>query len=288
MYNFSIKNNSKMLNVETLHNLNIKRNSNNNSHKIYHYDSNKILNMIKNLENISFDKKYKIGILIPTTNKGKNWSKAEDTFLWNKTIKTLLNMNNQNHNIIFYIGINIDDSIWLKEANYKTIMNLKNERNNIDFKFFKMINITAGHVTEMWNRLFLYAYRDNCDYFLQCGDDIDFITPNLLDECIRILKMHNNIGLTGPVSQNPTILTQTFVSRKHMEIFNLYFPSEIKNWYCDDWINQVYQPNYFYPLINHKCKNSGGNPRYTIANTNSLSNLINSGRKKLLQYLQNK
>ena len=38
----------------------------------------------------------------------------------------------------------------------------------------------------------------------------------------------NNTKLTGPISENPTILTQTFVSRKHMEIFNLYFPPQIK------------------------------------------------------------
>ena len=43
-------------------------------------------------------------------------------------------------------------------------------------------------------------------------------------------------------------MTQSFVSRKHMEIFSVYFPPEIVNWCCDDWINFVYYPKYIYPL----------------------------------------
>lgn len=273
-----------------MYNFGLRYNINNNT--IQHNNINELLintkNKINQLKNINLDKNYKIGILIPTTNKGKEWTRAEDTFLWNKTLKTLLNITNSKHTIVFYIGVDTNDKIWLKKNNYETVLKLKEKRDNIEFKFFKMINIDPGHVTEMWNRLYLHAYRDNCDYFLQCGDDIDFLTTNLLDDCICILKMHNNIGLTGPISENPTILTQTFVSRKHMEIFNLYFPPQIKNWYCDDWINHVYQPNYYYPLLNHKCKNCGGNPRYTVQNTDILSKLINSGRIRLSQYLKNK
>ena len=39
-----------------------------------------------------------------------------------------------------------------------------------------------------------------------------------------MLKSKNNIGLTGPINNNNIGLTQSFVSRKHMEIFNWYFP----------------------------------------------------------------
>ena len=74
-----------------------------------------------------------------------------------------------------------------------------------------------------------------------------------------MLQLHDNIGLTGPINNNHRILTQSFVSTmQHMEIFGWYFPEEIINWCCDDWYNLVYQPNYFYPLINHFCGNYGG------------------------------
>ena len=59
------------------------------------------------------------------------------------------------------------------------------------------------------------------------------------------------------------IQTQSFVSRKHMEIFGFYFPPEIKNWYCDDWMTNVYSPKYFY-MIHCFVKNAGGTPRYEV------------------------
>jgi hypothetical protein len=52
-----------------------------------------------------------------------------------------------------------------------------------------------------------------------------------------------------------------------MELFGYYFPPEILNWYCDDWINLVYKMmNTYYPLMNHECWNIGGSPRYVINN----------------------
>jgi len=272
MHNFAVRNN---------------RNNRNNNFNVQEF-LNSIKYKIKNLNSIKLDNNYKVAILIPTTNKGKKWNTAEETFLFNKSIKTLLNVTNENHNIIFYIGVDVDDSIWLKEENYKKIIDLKKDRKNIYFNFFKMTDISPGHVTQMWNKLFKYAYNDHCDYFLQCGDDIVFKTPNIIDDCIRMLKMHNNLGLTGPICDNPNILTQTFVSRKHMEIFNFYFPPQIKNWFCDDWINFVYSPTYYYPLLNHKCINSGGLPRYSVEYVNSLQNLVNNGKNSILKYLKNK
>jgi hypothetical protein len=118
----------------------------------------------------------------------------------------------------------------------------------------------------MWNVLFKNAYDDGCDYFYQCGDDIVFHTKGWINDCINILKIHNDIGLAGPINNNHLILTQAFVSRKHMEIFGWFFPEEIINWGCDDWYNHVYKPNMFYPLSTHFCSNNGGAPRYTINN----------------------
>lgn len=75
----------------------------------------------------------------------------------------------------------------------------------------------------------------------------------------------NDVGMVGPINNNPCILTQTFVSRKHKELFGYYFPPEIINWFCDDWINDIYKHmNRFKPLHNHICINVGGKPRYDI------------------------
>tara|TARA_Y100000389_G_scaffold198035_2_gene233798 strand:- start:3402 stop:4256 length:855 start_codon:yes stop_codon:yes gene_type:complete len=221
---------------------------------------NKVTNNLKLVENKNIQS-CKIGLLIPTSNKGKNWKKAEDTFLYNICIRSFLNTTNEFHNYVFYIGIDYDDKIWSKKENVEKLLEIKNKRKNIDFKFYNMNNVPKGHVTKMWNNLFKYAYNDNCHYFLQCGDDIEFRSI-WIDSAIKILLLNNNIGLAGPVTNNSKILTQTFVSRKHMHIFGYYFPDNIKNWYCDDWINEIYKPAYYFPLFNQICLNKGEEPRY--------------------------
>ena len=253
--------------------------------------------IIKNTKNLIENSKklelqpYKIGLLIPTSNKGKNWKNAEDTYLWNILINSFKNTVDDFHNYVFYIGIDEDDQIWSKNNNINKILELKNNIKNVDFKFYKMNKIPKGHVTEMWNKLFNIAYNDNCSYFFQCGDDIELFS-NFFSTAIKVLLSRKNIGVTGPISkENSRVITQTFVSRSHMHIFGYYFPKNIKNWYCDDWINEVYKPNFYYPLITFVCANKGGKPRYDnesieLINQKKITyNQIEISKKIFLRYL---
>lgn len=81
--------------------------------------------------------------------------------------------------------------------------------------------------------------------------------------------------MTGPINNNSRILTQSFVSRKHMDLFGYYFPEEIMNWFCDDWINEIYKKmGCFFPLHSHLSVNMGGNPRYNINNDVNFEKII--------------
>ena len=209
----------------------------------------------------------KIGILIPSTSKGRNWSSYKESYLYNITLKTFLLTHDKEHTYEFYIGIDRYDKILDKEETKNGINNFKNVFENLNFHFIYMDGIAKGHLTIMWNRLFKKALDSKCDYFYQCGDDIEFKTKGWINDSIKKLQENKNIGLTGPINNNPRILTQTFVSRYHYKLFGYYFPEEIINWCCDDWINDVYKNiNAFFPLLNHMCVNIGGNPRYAINN----------------------
>lgn len=209
----------------------------------------------------------KIGCIIPATSKNRIWNSINESYLYKNTLKSFFLAYNIEHSYKFYIGIDVGDPIYDNSQNKQEIIRLCSIIKNIDIEFIYMDGITKGHLTVMWNRLFEKAYNDGCDYFFQCGDDIEFKTKNWINDCITALQKSNNIGLTGPINNNPRILTQTFVSRKHMELFGYYFPPEIINWFCDNWINEVYKTiNKFYPLENHLCVNVGGMPRYDINN----------------------
>ena len=209
----------------------------------------------------------KIAILTLATSKSRDsWGSMKDTYLFNLTLKTFLLTMDKEHEYLFYIGIDKGDRIFDNTKEQEVITRFNIAFKNVEFIFYPITNVEKGHVTKMWNIIFKDAYDKDCEYFYQCGDDIQFTTKGWINDCIKALSSKNNIGLTGPVNNNNRILTQAFVSRKHMEIFGWFFPEEIKNWCCDDWYNMVYHPNYLYPLLNHFSVNCGGQPRYDINN----------------------
>jgi len=209
----------------------------------------------------------KIAILIPSTSNGRNWSNYKDSYLYEKTIRSFLLTYDKEHEYHFYIGIDENDPIYDNPTVKSAIVRFVSIMKNITLEFVYMSGIAKGHLTVMWNRLFEKAHCDGYDYFFQCGDDIEFRTAGWINASMEALRKSNNVGVAGPMNNNTRILTQTFVSRNHMRLFGYYFPPEIINWCCDDWINDVYKGiGAFYPLADHCCVNVGGDPRYEINN----------------------
>ena len=227
----------------------------------------------------------KVAFLIPITSKGRNWKKLSECYLINHTIKTFLQTKNNEHEYSFYIGFDSDDLFFIKNIDKLEIL-FKSLNMHLDVSLFQ--NIKKGHLTKMWNILFDKAFNDGNDYFYQSGDDIEFRTNNWINDSINALINNNNIGVSGPnnVGVNNTTLTQAMVSRKHMEIFGYFFPPSIINWYCDNWISEVYYPKHSFKLNQHYAPNLGGKERYEIAvdKTDYLREL-NEGVIKLNDYL---
>ena len=212
----------------------------------------------------------KIGILVPATSKNRDWKNIKETYLNNIFLKSFFTTYSPEHNYVIYLIIDRDDRVFDTDNTRSYINDYLGLIENTSLKILYTDNINKGHVTEMWNRCFHTAYNEGCDYFYQCGDDILFLTKNWVNISIQLLQKNNNIGVTGPldytrmINCEKFILTQTFVSRKHMSIVNNYFPPEIINWYCDDWITYLYYPKYLYKMDGHFIQNSGGQPRYDI------------------------
>ena len=189
----------------------------------------------------------------------------KETYLFNIFTKSFLKSIDKDNDYIVYIGIDKDDPILDNKKEQNEIERFGLVFKNVSFKFITFDeSVEKGNVSKMWNIIHKIAYDEGCQYFYQCGDDINFKTKDWAIDCIKTLQKYNDIGITGPVNNNNRILTQSFVSRKHMKIFGFYFPKELLNWGVDDWYNHVYKPNYFFPLNDHYCSNDGGNPRYDV------------------------
>ena len=124
------------------------------------------------------------------------------------------------------------------------------------------------------------------------------IDPKIRDfnyACLDILKQNNDIGVVGMTDQgrkkynpNDTLLTQSFVSRKHMDIFGFYYPDEFKNWFIDDWISEIYDLDNKKFIIPHRIYNCGGPPRYNIYGDRTLcNNMINKYKYNIKKYINN-
>ena len=207
----------------------------------------------------------KIAFLIPSTTKNRSWKKIEETYLYTVFGESFLNTLSDDIDYSIYINIDIDDPIYSKKEEKEKFERFIGEKAEI--KWIDDGYVQKGFLTLMWNYLFEKALEDNNEYFYQCGDDIWFENKDWIKDCILQMKKQNDIGICGPINPpNYRILTQTFVSRKHYEIFKCYFPVQIKNWWCDDWINYVYYPNYVTKLKYLNAVNKGGEPRYSRPN----------------------
>jgi hypothetical protein len=145
---------------------------------------------------------YKVAALILATSKNRdNWTMMNDTYLFNLTLKSFLLTYDKEHNYVFYIGIDKGDRIFDNETQQREITRFSKVYKNIEFKFVTMENIEKGHVTVMWNKLFEDAYAVGCDYFYQCGDDIEFRTKGWVNDSIKVMIENDNLGITGPKKQ---------------------------------------------------------------------------------------
>jgi len=219
----------------------------------------------------------KLAIIIPSTSKGRDWKYPRHSYLF----KTLCSIKETtSSNIKVYVGIDEDDLFYSDTCiEFFNIFGILME--------FVRVNVPKGHVTKIWNILAKKAYDDGCEYLYMCGDDITFSKRGWLEESIKILQENGNIGMTGPknTNGNTRILTQCLVHRKHIDIFGFFFPEEIKNWYCDDWINDIY-PRIRIPEM-YTCFNSGGEPRYTIEHSRELCQQLVNRDKKILERYKN-
>lgn len=224
-----------------------------------------------------------IAFIIPTTSHRRDWKRAQDSLIFS-SLASFYKTKSTGYKYKFFIGHDHDDPFYTNKV--KMIISDEYTTPYIDIEFFSL-NVEKGHVTKMWNILANHALAWGADYIYQCGDDISYSEQGWLDECVKTLTLHKNLGLSGPknINGNTRILTQSFVHRSHVEKLGYFFPEEIKNWYCDDWINGIYRNlGAFYPIPdNFHCVNLGGVERYNIVHCSELcQHLIHRDYRKLI------
>ena len=220
--------------------------------------------------------------LVPSTTRNRDWTCLEDTYLY-RTLFGSMDHYCPDVPISVYVGYDEDDPIYSKQE--------ERLKANAVFMKFDIIWVPfppdPGNVVAVWNGLFKIAMGNGFNWFKILGDDIRM--PN--DRCwLRSfqnkIKKNNYIGWAAGFSGNTDIATQFLIHRTHWEIFEFVFPSQIKNYYCDDWLYNVYSENYRYWNRSMPLLNTGGQPRYVPNDHAQLCKmLVKRHRPEIGQYI---
>jgi len=212
-----------------------------------------------------------VDFIIPTTSRNTDWTVAEDSFLYKIFFNSLARYRPDCINHII-IGYDEDDKIFSKPE----------ERLKFIQFGFEMIWIPIkpepGNVVRVWNIL---ANHSNAEYLMVAGDDIKFPNDkNWLRLFMKLLKKNDNIGWSAGYSNNNRIATQFLIHRKHLEIFGFVYPPALKNYFCDDWMYEIYPESYRNWRTDYPLLNCGGRPRYEPINDSKLCQLLLKRYKK--------
>jgi len=202
-----------------------------------------------------------IAFLIPSTTNGRDWQKAEDTYLWEILCKSL-ELHMPPHDIKLFVGYDKDDKIYSiaeERLKFRAIFT------KFKIEWFPQDESLKGKVTSIWNNLGERALQQGYEYFKVLGDDIKICNDSGWLGCmINKLKKNQNIGFSAGWSNNDQIPTQFLIHKNHIKIFGFIYPNEIPNWGCDNWMYDIYPDKYRNWIRSFPLLNVGGTPRYDI------------------------
>ena len=142
----------------------------------------------------------------------------------------------------------------------------------------------------VFNEIARISYQLGADYFYRVNDDTELTAP-WVDKFVDTLNGFGPpYGVVGPNHSGGAsyILTHDFVHRTHMEIFDTYYPSELTDWWLDDWISHVYGPARTKKIISctavHHTHAAG--TRYVVNHENEAkwTGIMERGKLKIAQY----
>jgi hypothetical protein len=228
------------------------------------------------LSSIFFDKAYvnqhhyknpikKLAILIPIkTDKIPTQNYFLDITL--PSLKKSISKNELNSTLLtFYFAYDRNDKeftdVTKKNHHYSIIKKTFQNSPNIQSKYYSLP--ISKSVVFLWNFLFVKAFIDRNDYFLQLNDDTKVHNDGWVTEMKQIFES-KSAGLIGFNAKewNCSIFTQAFVSRSHFyKTIGHFYPVEFQNQMSDLWISKAYSTDKIC-LKNHSTYNHYSKTRY--------------------------
>lgn len=209
--------------------------------------------------------------IIPTTSRNMNYQNVDSCALINILYASLKKLDISKYK--FIIGMDDDDEFYLNnidEIKSRLPSNFHfHFLNNFDKSYVCIVNQLADKAIHEHDAEYLYVFADDLDVY-----QLDFI-----QDFIEYFKNNSNLCLGWGIDDgNHRICTHPFLHKNHIELLGYFYPKEIKNWYCDDWVTLVYtklnkitksnMPVFTNTMIAKEVK------RYDIVEVNNLDSLV--------------
>ena len=225
----------------------------------------------------------KVCFLVPSTTHSTDWTDIKETHLY-RTLLRSLDEHCPSFDISVFIGYDSDDPIYSIFENRQVI--------NAVFLRFQIIwfeqEPEKGNVVKIWNSLGKQAIDHGFEYLMVLGDDIELPKDaSWLRVFQKDLKKNQNIGWSAGWSNNDAIATQFLIHKTHIDIFGFIFPPSLRNWYCDNFLNDIYPDKFKSWRKSYKLLNAGGLPRYNPLNDAKLCAMLVKRHKPQLNRFLN-
>jgi len=177
----------------------------------------------------------KIVFIIPSTSRNMNYKNIESCSLIKILYASLKKLDTSRYT--FLIGTDDDDEFY--NNNIDKLKSILPENfhfyslNNFDKSYVCIVNQLANIAIEDYNAEYIYVFADDLDVYT-----LDFIE----NDFIPYFEDNGNICLGWGLDEtNLDLCTHPFVSKYHVKHLGYFYPPDIKNWSCDDWIHQTYE-----------------------------------------------
>ncbi|MBJ62868.1 MAG: hypothetical protein CMB57_06390 [Euryarchaeota archaeon] len=186
--------------------------------------------------------KKEVVVIMACTKSLSTWGIGQDavnTILVPSVERTVTRKELNQFDVKIILGFDSGDSFWEQEVN----RGITKTNRIIPVSFVRLHPRRTGVVP--FNELARRAQQLDADFFVRVNDDTEFLNTGWLTNAIEEVNnlSPSRVGAIGPHCLGGTrrdILTHDMVHRKHLQIFETYYPTELDNWWIDDWITSVY------------------------------------------------
>lgn len=230
------------------------------------------------------DKKKKLAIAVPSTSKGM--TRGEKHVLLTALIPslkaTLTSSEVKKYEIVLFVGFDQGDEYFERKSSY-----LRREIEGYGIKVIFLRLKPFKRVAMTWNMIFYFIRKNSrFDYYYQVNDDLKMVTPGWLTKFTDALGKVDNVGVVGP-SDNfngfaCSLLTQSFVTERHFQIFNgTFYPLEFRDWKSDRWLSFVYGPKRTFCWEEIEANNGAKGTRYEACQFSEWKIYLEKGKKEI-------